>query len=313
MVRYPKINGDTWFNTQPLAPLQLEGKVILVDFWTYTCVNCLRTLPYLKRWWNLYRDKGLIIIGVHTPEFEFEKNSSNVAAAIQQLQIDWPIVLDNNYNNWNNFANKYWPAKYLIDKNGYIVYQHFGEGAYDETEAVIQRLLKDTGEFNIGPIEKEDHIHASVCFIPTPELYCGYQRGFLSPPQEYMEEHVVEYKQIKEQEKDSVSLVGSFVAHKEYVESQQIGSHILLRFHATEVNCVLSPSGGRAVIEVAYNNQALSEEDKGADVLQTNTVLIDQPRMYNLIASKTPLDGMLRLSTVQGRIQAFAFTFSGCS
>ena len=130
-----------WLNSSPLKLSKLKGKVVLVDFWTYSCINCQRTLPYLKTWWQKYQDKGLVIIGVHTPEFEFEKELKNVKEALKKYDVTWPVVLDNDYLIWNSFANHYWPAKYLIDHQGKIIYTHFGEGNYQETELEIQKEI----------------------------------------------------------------------------------------------------------------------------------------------------------------------------
>lgn len=166
------IEGGEWFNlpadnSEPLKISELRGKVVLIDFWTYTCINCIRTLPYLKNWHEKYKDKGLVIIGVHTPEFEFEKDPKNVKKAIEDFGITYPVVQDNNFATWNNYQNRYWPAKYLIDKNGSIVYSHFGEGDYDETEMAIQDYLGVTMD-----VENPEYAN----FSRTPETYLGNLR-----------------------------------------------------------------------------------------------------------------------------------------
>ena len=144
VARLPAVIGDMWFNARPLAGEDLAGKVVLIEFWTYSCVNCQRTLPHVREWWKKYKDESFLIIGVHTPEFEFEKNPANVEAAIKDLGVEWPVVLDNDFTNWNNFANRYWPTLYLADGAGRIVYSHIGEGAYDMTEAEIGKLLGES-------------------------------------------------------------------------------------------------------------------------------------------------------------------------
>jgi thiol-disulfide isomerase/thioredoxin len=142
----PQFTGiDTWHNSAPLNLQQLRGKVVLIDFWTYTCINCIRTLPYVKKWHEKYKDQGLVVVGVHTPEYPHERSTANVAAAIKQFGIGYPVAQDNRYATWEAYRNQFWPAVYLIDKNGKIVYTHFGEGQYQETEAVIQRLLAKPG------------------------------------------------------------------------------------------------------------------------------------------------------------------------
>ncbi|HST13865.1 MAG TPA: cytochrome c biogenesis protein DipZ, partial [Gaiellaceae bacterium] len=167
----PPLHADgAWINSPPLTLAQLRGKVVLIDFWTYSCINCLRTLPHLKSWYSTYHDKGLVIIGVHTPEFAFEHVTSNVRAAVKRLGIAYPVVQDNRYKTWDNYANQYWPAEYLIDKQGHVRHTHFGEGEYDQTEALIRRLLNDNGAH-------ARHVaDATPSGLLTPESYLGYAR-----------------------------------------------------------------------------------------------------------------------------------------
>lgn len=170
--RAPEIKGIThWINSEPLTIAGLKGKVVLVDFWTYSCINCIRTQPYLNAWYAKYKDKGLEIIGVHTPEFEFEKNIPNVERAVKDEKITYPVAMDNNYATWNAFDNHYWPAKYLIDQNGQIVYTHFGEGDYDEIEQKVQALLG----LNDKMVEVIGILQAQAG--QTAETYLGYERG----------------------------------------------------------------------------------------------------------------------------------------
>lgn len=300
-MRLPEIVGETWFNSNPLKPKNLEGKAVLIDFWTYSCVNCQRTLPYLKKWWKNYKDRGFLLIGIHAPEFEFEKDPKNVGQAIKDLGVEWPVVLDNNHLNWDNFSNHYWPAKYLADKNGNIVYTHFGEGAYEETEKKIQELLKGSEkEMPLPPISASEHEHGQVCFIPTPETYCGYGRGRLSNPRSYQEDQVANYQKPEEIPNDSIALSGKFQATEEYVESKEEGATLFLRFRATEVNLVLHPVGSKAVVEVILDGKTLGE------------ITIEKPTLYNLLKTKDLAEGVLGIRAKEGSFQAYAFTFSGC-
>ena len=167
------IAGGNWYNSDGLTLAELKGKVVLIDFWTYSCINCQRTLPYLREWHQKYNDKGLVIIGVHSPEFEFEKNGKNVADAISDFQLSYPVVQDNDFLTWRAYNNRYWPAKYFIDKNGDIRYQHFGEGKYDESEKVIQELLKEAGSTDISQTIQNPTYEIDA---KTRELYLGYER-----------------------------------------------------------------------------------------------------------------------------------------
>lgn len=313
MVRLPRIVGDTWFNTRPPTPADLEGKVVLVDFWTYTCVNCQRTLPYLRQWWERYKDKGLVIIGIHTPEFEFEKDPKNVAQALGDLDVGWPVVLDNDRANWTNFANRYWPAKYLADKNGRLVYWHFGEGEYAETERVIQELLADgMAGTTLPEVVEDEHQHAAVCFVPTPETYCGYGRGSLANPSGYQYDRVANYRAPEALRRDSIALAGPFGAAPEFVESAATGATLLLSFHATEVNLVLHPAGESATVAITLNGKPLPADIRGRDVTDAGEVRVTKPTMYNLLRSHRLVEGVLSIAAREGQFQAYAFTFAGC-
>lgn len=315
MVRRPAIVGNTWFNLPAgkvaLTEEDLSKKIVLIDFWTYSCINCVRTLPYIAEWNKKYKDRGLIIIGIHTPEFEFEKDPVKVEAAIKRLGVMWPVVLDNDQDNWSAFANKYWPAKYLCDQNGYIVYHHFGEGGYTETEKFIQSLLKNTGATRLPEVDLDDHAHGEVCFIPTPELYFGLSRGFLASPQEYQDK-LAKYEPPKEMIEDGIALSGEFTADKQYVHIEKVGASIFLRFHATEVNLVMEGIPA-AQLEVYYNTLAVTDEMKGADVTAASEVGVSDARMYNLIRSNDPLEGILEVRLAEGAARVYSATFSGCT
>lgn len=315
--KLPDIVGEVWFNSPKLTFMELAGKVVLVDFWTYSCVNCIRTLPYLRDWWHKYKDMGFLLIGVHTPEFEFEKIPHNVEKAIQDLNVDWPVVLDNDRTNWTHFHNQYWPAKYLTNRKGKIVYTHFGEGSYGETESAIRGLLQDTHsdqlELTELKLKSDEHSHGEVCYIPTPETYCGYEQGPLINPEGYTFDQITTYKLPENIAWGDglIGLTGEFLATKEYVESATADSTLFLSFHATEVNLVLHPvSNGK--VEIRLDHQPLYDEIRGQDVNKKGEILIDQPRMYNLIKTPKLLEGLLEIRAQQSRFQAYAFTFSGC-
>ncbi len=221
------ITGGQWFNGQSVTLLELRGKVVLMDFWTYTCINCIRTLPYLKNWHAKYKDKGLIIIGVHTPEFEFEKNPDNVAKAIKDFDLEYLVMQDNDFATWNAYDNRYWPAKYLIDKNGKIRYTHFGEGDYDETEKKIQELLALD-----MPIDNPEYqVHAR-----TPETYLGTARGGFAP---------------------AYTLGGSWTKSEEYA-MPATGATLTFPFDAADVFLVMRPKDKPGKVEVYLDGKLVN-------------------------------------------------------
>lgn len=265
-----KVGGE-WLNTDPLAIAQLKGKVVLVDFWTYTCINCIRTIPYLKSWDEQYRDKGLVIIGVHAPEFEFEKKLTNVAKAVQDFGITYPVMQDNDFATWRAFRNNYWPAKYLIDAHGNIRYTHFGEGEYDQTEMAIQQLLKESG----AQVKVESMVVAPPSYGRTPETYLGSARG---GGESYL------------------SLTGTWKQSKEY-NAPSAGAKLNLKFDAKSVYLVMRSTGADAVVKVYL------------DGVYTKDVLINSDTIYTLVDLDIPGRHKLELEFVGGNAELFAFTF----
>lgn len=302
-IKAPTIDGSVWLNGRP----ELGGKVVLIDFWTYSCVNCLRTLPYLKSWWQKFKDSNFVIVGVHSPEFVFEKSIKNVEDAVESLGITWPVVLDNDHEIWNGFANRYWPAHYLLDASGRIVYEHFGEGAYAETERAISDQLggKPTAD------RLAEHRHGSVCVPPTPETYCGYLRGLFSNA-EIKPEEVYSYNAPMQIGEGKPALSGKFNLKPEYIESAELGSSIRLKFKGSEVNLVMEPVGHEAVVNVLFNGQKIRENFKGSDLDVSGNLNISKPRMYSLLRADAILEGELEIVAVMNNFRAYAFTFSGC-
>lgn len=309
----PVPTGATWINSQPLTAEDLRGKVWLVDFWTYSCINCLRTLPYLQQWWSRYKDKGLILIGIHTPEFAFEKDEQNVRQALKRLDITWPVVLDNDYSNWNAYDNRFWPAKYLVNRKGKVVYTHFGEGDYTDTEMAIQQALMD-GDAGFSPsVPAEwEHEHGKVCFIPTPELYCGYARGRYMNAAVVQDDAVGVYELPPSPKKDAVGLAGEVYVDKEFVRPITPDSSVVVQFSATEVNAVLHPEEGMTEAEVLLDGKPLPPQLRGKDITENNTTIIDRPRMYNLLKAGELVSGALALRPKKKNFRCYVFTFSGC-
>jgi len=307
----PLLTQGGWFNTQitgsgsrtapaGLTMAQLKGKVVMVDFWTYSCVNCVRTLPYLRAWYQAYKDKGLVIIGVHTPEFEFEKQAGNVAAAIHDLGIAWPVVQDNDYVQWNAYGNKYWPAHYFIDAKGHVRYVHFGEGGYAASEKVIQDLLKETGVEPGGLVSKPD---ASLD-AQTAETYLGYERGknFVStpPPQA---DTILDYRPSKTPGNGEWSLSGSWAVTGQYVQPDATGT-LELGFMAKNVYVVIEPQEKGGIVKVKIDGKdAPDSPDVQAGILRP-----EASRLYQVVKLPVAKAHLLRLE-VKGRLRLFAFTF----
>ncbi|MEK7533442.1 MAG: cytochrome c biogenesis protein DipZ [Patescibacteria group bacterium] len=299
------IAGGKWFNSEPLTMKELRGKVVLVDFWTYTCINCIRTLPYIKAWNEKYKDKGLVIVGVHTPEFEFEKNPDNVAKALKDFGLTYPVMQDNDYATWQAYANHYWPAKYLVDAKGKIRYTHFGEGDYDETESMIQSLLSETGATVNDPIVNP----AYQVQTRTPETYVGYERmAGLASTERVQPDNTMVFSAPKNLNKNSFAFSGTWTIGSERAMPSE-GATLTYHFDATEVFLVLRPKteGNTAKINVTMDGKELGEF-AGDDVIN-GVVTIDGDRLYKLI--KLPAIGthMLKLEFLDGNAELYAFTF----
>lgn len=280
------IGISNWLNSAPLALSSLKGKVVLVDFWTYSCINCIRTLPFVTGWYEKYKDQGFVVVGVHTPEFEFEKKTENVGKALKMFQINYPVAQDNSYSTWNNFNNRYWPAKYLIDKNGHLRYSHNGEGQYEETEKAIQSLLTETGK--VISTETLSMPDQTPKIRLTPETYLGKNRMDIFSS-------VFKY-------------VGNWNISNEYGESTA-GASLELNFYANKVYLVITPHGPSDLITVYLDGKTLDTEFAGKDV-HDGKIFLDSSRLYELIDLKgNPGKHVLRLDFGTKGTQVFAFTF----
>lgn len=322
-VRAPEI-GRVWLNSTPLSFHQLRGRAVLVDFWDYTCVNCIRTLPYVQAWHERYRDKGLTVIGVHTPEFTFAQYESNVERGIREFGLTYPIVIDSDREIWKAFANRYWPTKYLLDKDGYLRYGHFGEGSYAECEQVIQELLREIDP-NIelpalmDPVREEDHVGA-VCYRATGELYLGNKRGRIGNEGGFKEDQIADYAHSGPLEENFFYANGRWASTAEYFEAVESSSHTLrLKYEAAAVNLVMaSPRSGSAEVLILRDGRpltsALATRDtrfRSRNAAEESYVLVDSPRMYFLVNDHEFGEHELELRCDAG-IAAFAFTFTSC-
>ncbi len=299
------IAGGEWFNSEPLTLKELRGKVVMVDFWTYTCINCIRTLPYLRNWHDKYADRGLVIIGVHTPEFEFEKNAANVQKAIADFELKYPVMQDNEFATWRAYDNHYWPAKYIVDKNGKIRYTHFGEGEYDETEEVIQELLAETG------VEINQKINNPKYQIATrtPELYLGYGRmGYFATPDQLAADKKKTYQLPEDLVLHHFALAGEWQIEEERSMPYE-GSTMVLAFEAKEVFLVMRPKGSdKGQLKVFLDDKLVGETNMGEDV-KDGVVTIDKDRLYKLIQLEKAGQHVLKLEILDSNIELYAFTF----
>lgn len=280
------ISGYLNTNDKEIKISDFEGKVVLIDFWTYTCINCIRTLPYLTSWDSKYKDKGLVIIGVHTPEFEFEKEKGNVQNALDRYGIEYPVVQDNNRGTWNAFDNRYWPAKYLIDADGYIRYLHFGEGAYEETELEIQKLLSEAGYNPDSDLTEENQTLRNKV---TPELYAG--AVFALPRGQYVgnkktpsrNENYILPNDLKE---NIIYLDGNWTHNSDNLQFEGDKGSLALQFTASELNIVAAPfSDSGVLVEVKIDGSYLNEENAGSDIQfdgSKSYIIVNEDRLYNL-------------------------------
>ncbi len=303
----PEIRGITeWINSEPLTLQGLRGKVVLIDFWTFSCINCIRTQPYLNAWYDAYKGDGLVIIGVHAPEFEFEKKTDNVRRAVQDEKIAYPVALDNDYATWSAFDNHYWPAKYLINQEGAIVWTHFGEGAYDEAEHEIQKLLgKDT------ELAKNDTHGSAVRVGQTAETYLGYERGRNFANQSDFRADAQTRYTLAPVSEGSWSLGGAWTIGASGSTADEDGAVLRMGFSAKEVYLVMNgPAGAKATLKV-NGKAATSTINGGEDVGPGGRIQLDRPRLYRLV--KMPLfteNATLDVSLPKG-VTVNAFTFGG--
>ena len=315
----PELAPGLWIQGPQVSIAFARGTVVLVDFWESTCVNCLRTLPYLKAWHERYAGRGLVIVGVHTPEFEFTADPELVAAAVRAEGLPYPVLLDEDRATWLRFANHYWPAKYLIDARGYLRYEHFGEGAYGEMERWIQRLLREAGDTGpmpepLEPLRAEDRPGA-VCHPATLEIYLGFHRGRLLAPEGYRPGEEVRHREREEgpAPPGMFAARGLWLHEAEYLEAREPGAELDLVCDAAGVNLVLEPAGE---LEIEVDDEPVAESERGADVVerQGRTFAVwERPRMVRLVDSPRFRRRRLVLRFSQPGIRAYAFSFSTCA
>ncbi|WP_299292360.1 redoxin family protein [Nitrosopumilus sp.] len=304
-----------YLNTTPeQLEKEVEGKVVLYDIWTYSCINCIRTLPYITAWDDKYSDQGLLIVGIHSPEFEFEKNPDNVQMSIDKHGINYPVVMDNDMETWKAFENRYWPRKYIADHEGYIRYDHIGEGAYQETEKIIQQLLKERSEAmgiqfasaaSLVDIEEFEH-----SLFRTPELYFGYKfaqnRNQLGSEEGFQPGQIVTYS-----EPDKINLhnfypVGQWKNYDDSMELVSETGSIKLLYNAKEVNIVTE---GDAELEILLDGKPIPPKYLGSDLSSSSMLSVSEPNLYNIISSDESSTHELEINVVGKGFQIFTYTF----
>ena len=314
----PGFDGATgWLNSPPLTAADLRGRVVLVQFWTYTCINWLRTLPYIRAWAHKYKAHGLVVVGVHTPEFDFEHDLDNVRREVKDLRVDFPVVVDNDYAIWTAFANHYWPALYFVDAQGQIRHHRFGEGDYDRSEQIIQRLLTDAGSSGVvqdlvaveaGGVEGE----ADWDSLWSPENYLGYARSenFASPDGAVLDTPQV-YAVPGRLRLNQWALAGAWTVKRQAIVLNAPDGGIVYRFHARDLHLVMGPPapGTPVRFRVLLDGQPPAAAH-GTDVDEAGGGTVTHPRLYQLIRQVDPIsERTFQITFPNPGVQAYAFTF----
>jgi thiol-disulfide isomerase/thioredoxin len=312
------LSGATgWVNSAPLTAKQLKGKVVLVDFWAYSCINCLRTLPYIEAWAQKYKDSGLVVIGVHTPEFDFEKQLPNVQRAVQKYGITYPIALDSNHAIWDAFQNEYWPAHYFIDAKGKVRFEHFGEGNYDQSERWIQQLLAERAAKPMPATTVSVHgqgveAASDASEVQSPETYIGYARAeHFASPGGIKEDGDKTYTAPAQPRLNEWGLAGQWEDREPIAVLKSAGGRIVFHFHARDLHLVLGPSaGGKPVrFRVTIDGQPPGNSH-GVDTDAQGDGVVTDHRLYQLVRLKgTVTDHVFAIEFEDPGVQAFSFTF----
>jgi cytochrome c biogenesis protein CcdA/thiol-disulfide isomerase/thioredoxin len=315
----PSFAGATlWLNSPPLTPEALRGKVVVVDFWTYSCINCLRALPYVESWYEKYKNHGLVLIGVHAPEFAFEKDPGNVRRAVADLKVTYPVALDNDYAVWQAFNNQYWPAHYFIDATGRIRAHHFGEGNYDESEQIIRKLLTEAGQGDLPPAGMGTTKAVGVQAPPdeahdqSPETYVGYRRAdnFASPGG-FAQDQAHTYGAPAALKLNQWALIGSWNVDPEKAVLTAVRGKIEFRFYARDLHLVLGPGNdGKPVRFRVTLDGAAPGANHGADTDSSGAGAVDRQRLFQLIRQSADVgEHVFSIEFLDSGVQAYSFTF----
>lgn len=320
-IRAAELFGDFWFNSEPIALHDLRGKVALLEFWDYSSVNCLRTLPYVKEWRSRYREFDLVVIGIHTPQFKFGRDPENVEAALRKLEIDYPVVMDNNAVIWTAYSNRLWPTRFLIDKDGFLRFSRQGEGGYDQFERALQSLLVEAGYHGLFPdplvpIRVMDYPGA-ICFRPTAEVQLGYLKGTLGNPEGYSPESTMMYDDEGFHLDGRMYLKGKWYNEREGVrfngEKGEEGN-ATLTYEALEVNSVMGIDEQRpSMVFALQDSKPLTKENAGVDIRFDDDgrsyVMVDGPRLFNIICNTEFGQHALSLKTSSPGLEIYSVSF----
>jgi thiol-disulfide isomerase/thioredoxin len=310
-VRMPSFAGATeWLNSEPLGPAELQGRVVLVDFWTWTCINWLRQEPFVRAWSQAYRDDGLIVIGVHTPEFAFEHEIDGVQRAIDARAIDYPVAVDNGYEIWNAFTNRAWPALYFVDRDGNVVDRHYGEGRYERSERLLQELLGVEREL-VDVEGSGDEAEADWDSLGTPETYLGYWRGahFASPGGAVYDQRRA-YEVPESLRLNHWALAGDWTIAAENINLERPGGTIAFRFHARDAHLVLDRGSREPIPFRVRLDGAAPGPHHGVDVDETGSGMLRDGRMYQLIRQREEVrERTLEVTFLESEAEAYSFTF----
>jgi thiol-disulfide isomerase/thioredoxin len=324
-IRAPRFSGGQWLNTE--QPPSLEGLtasgIVLVDFWEYTCVNCIRTLPYLVAWHERYHHLGLNIVGIHTPEFDISEQPEAVAAAIRRFDIPYPVLLDNESTNWDAYANRAWPTKYLVDRNGIIRYTAQGEGRYAETEAAIQTLLTELhgGDLNLPPLMqplRPTDAPGAVCYRATPELHAGYASARPGSADSLKPSVPQQFHPVSERDEGQLYFEGLWRPEHNYSETVEAGCVLRVPYRAAELNVVLASADGQPQrLFLRHDGQTMTMDEAGEDVVVDSDwgsyVLVRAPRLYNLVVNPDFARHEITLESNDVGLRVYAFSFVSCT
>lgn len=312
--------ADRYINVSPeFLRDSLKGKVVLVDIWDYTCVNCIQTLPYIKEWNARYADKGLVIIGVHDPEFDFEKDTKNLDSAVRQFGLTYPVIADNDYQVWNSLANQYWPAKYLFDAKGILRTEHFGEGDYQAFEAFLQKILLERDSTlelpePVKPVRSTD-APGAVCYRATPETYVGFARNHVGNEEEIKPDKAHNFHAPATLKHDVLYLAGNWTIAREYAHpTGSNNASLVINYQAKEANLVVHPQKEAGFyVEVTQDGKPVAKADRGADITEADGktfVIVTESRMYRITNNHGFGRHELRLTSSNPSFGAYAFTFT---